>query len=50
MARFENVSNTQTLALLPHATNSRLPSGESAIALGCSAVNISVTSVSESAA
>ena len=49
MARFENVSNTHTLPLLPHATNSRAPSGDNAIAFGCSAVDISLTSVSESA-
>src|SRR5207237_5547729 len=46
---FENVSNTHTLPLLPHATNSRAPSGDNAIAFGCSAVDISLTSVSESA-
>ena len=34
----ENVSNTHTEALLPQATNNRLPSRESTIAFGCSSV------------
>src|SRR6185295_8924178 len=37
----ENVSNTQTEALLPQATNRRLPSGESASAFGCPSVRYS---------
>ena len=45
----ENVSNTQTAALPPHATNSRLPSADSAMALGWSPAIISLTSSSESA-
>ena len=45
----ENVSNTQTAALLPQATNSRLPSLESGIAFGCSPVGSSSIGSSESA-
>src|SRR5258708_10210615 len=37
-ASYENVLNTHTHALLPHATYSRRPSAHSAIALGCSPV------------
>src|SRR5713226_5858181 len=45
----ENVSSTQTAALLPHATNSRLASADSAMALGCSPVIIMLTGISDSA-
>src|SRR2546427_6060949 len=41
MASPENVSSTHTAELLPHATNNRLPSTESAIAFGCSPVGMS---------
>src|SRR5450759_3537095 len=49
MASPENVSSTQTAALLPHATNSRFASFDSAIAFGCSPVASSISSTSESA-
>jgi len=47
-ASHENVSNTQTDALLPAATKSRLPSLENSIAFGCSPVCSSTTGNSES--